>query len=158
MIEIFELRNKMEYFEEAVKVFWNQWGSATNYTFYQDCMYHSCTSDCDLPRFYIAVQHNTLVGTYALLRNDLISRQDLFPWLACLYVVPELRGHSVGFMLLRHALEETGRLGLAKLYLSTELEGYYEKYNWTHLATGYLFNGDATKIYEATVSVDNQES
>jgi N-acetylglutamate synthase-like GNAT family acetyltransferase len=106
---------------------------------------------CDLPRFYIAVQNNSIVGTYALLRNDLISRQDLYPWLACLYVVPELRGNRVGSILLKHAIKETGGLGLPKLYLSTDLEGYYEKYGWTLLTTGYIFNGDATKIYEAAV-------
>ncbi|WP_255253181.1 GNAT family N-acetyltransferase [Brevibacillus laterosporus] len=151
MIEVFELRNKMEYFDEAVKVYWNQWGSQSNYKFYHDCMFNSCTSNCDLPRFYIAVRNNSIVGTYAILRNDLISRQDLFPWLACLYVVPELRGNRVGSILLKHAKEETKRLGLTKLYLSTDLEGYYEKYNWTFLTTGYIFNGDATKIYEATI-------
>lgn len=28
MFEIFELQDKMEYFDEAVKVFWNQWGKS----------------------------------------------------------------------------------------------------------------------------------
>lgn len=151
MIEVFELRDKMAFFDEAVQMYWDQWGSESNFKFYQDCMLHSCSSDCDLPRFYIAVQNDSIVGTYALLRNDLISRQDLFPWLACLYVVPELRGNKVGSILLNHALEETKSLGLTKLYLSTDLEGYYEKYDWTYLTTGYLFNGEAAKIYEATV-------
>jgi GNAT superfamily N-acetyltransferase len=151
MVEVFELRHKMEYFDEAVKVFWNQWGSQSNYNFYQDCMLSSCTSDSDLPRFYIAVQNNSIVGTYALLRNDLISRQDLFPWFACLFVVPELRGNKLGATLIEHAMRETRNLGLSKLYLCTDLEGYYEKYDWTLLALGYMFNGDATKIYEATI-------
>ncbi|SFF48056.1 Acetyltransferase (GNAT) domain-containing protein [Paenibacillus algorifonticola] len=151
MIEVFELRDKMAFFDEAVQMYWDQWGSESNFKFYQDCMLHSCTSVCDLPRFYIAVQNDSIVGTYALLRNDLISRQDLFPWLACLYVVPELRGNKVGARLLKHALEETKSLGLTKLYLSTDLEGYYEKYDWTYLTTGYLFNGEAAKIYEAAV-------
>ncbi|MWC27612.1 GNAT family N-acetyltransferase [Paenibacillus sp. MMS18-CY102] len=152
MIEVYELRNKMEFFDDAVTMYWNQWGSESNFTFYYDCMFHSCTTDCELPRFYIALHNNSIVGTYALLRNDLISRQDLFPWLACLYVVPQLRGNRVGSILLRHAQEETRKLGLTKLYLSTDLEGYYEKYDWTLLSTGYIFNGDATKIYEACLN------
>jgi GNAT superfamily N-acetyltransferase len=150
MFEVFELQDKIEYFDEAVKVYWHQWGSQSNYKFYHDCMLHSCNSESELPRFYIAVQNNSIIGTYALLRNDLISRQDLFPWIACLYVVPELRGNKIGAKLLEHAIRETRKKGLKKVYLCTDLDDYYEKNGWTHLATGYMFNGDATKIYEAS--------
>lgn len=147
-LEVFDLRDNMDYFDQAVKVFWGEWGSPSNYEFYRDCMLHSCQTESDLPRFYIAVQNNSIVATYALLRNDLISRQDLFPWLACLYVVPEMRGNKLGSFLLEHAVQETQKKELKHLYLSTDLDGYYEKYGWTHLTTGYLFNGDAAKIYE----------
>jgi hypothetical protein len=48
-------------------------------------------------------------------------------------------------------MRETRNLGLPKLYLCTDLEGYYEKYEWTFLAIGYMFNGDATKIFEVII-------
>ncbi|MDQ0888928.1 GNAT superfamily N-acetyltransferase [Paenibacillus sp. V4I9] len=150
MFEVFELQDKMAYFDEAVKLFWNQWGSQSNYKFYLDCMMNSCNSESDLPRFYLAIQNKTIIGTYALLRNDLISRQDLFPWVACIYVVPQLRGNDIGSKLLEHAMRETRKKGYGKLYLCTDLNGYYEKNGWTHLTTGYMFNGDATKIYEVS--------
>ncbi|KQN97124.1 hypothetical protein [Paenibacillus sp. Leaf72] len=63
MIEVFELRDKMAFFDEAVQMYWDQWGSESNFKFYQDCMLHSCKSDCDLPRFYIALQNDSIVGT-----------------------------------------------------------------------------------------------
>jgi GNAT superfamily N-acetyltransferase len=150
MFEVFELQDKIEYFDEAVKVYWNQWGNQSNFKFYHDCILHSCYTESKLPRFYIAIQNNFIIGTYALLRNDFISRQDLFPWLACLYVIPELRGNKIGAKLLEHAIRETGKKGLKKIYLCTDLDGYYEKNGWTHLTSGYMFNGDATKIYEAS--------
>jgi GNAT superfamily N-acetyltransferase len=147
MFEIYEIQDKIEYFDDAVKIFWNQWGTQSNYKFYHDCMMHSYKTESDLPRFYIALQNKLIIGTYALLRNDLVSRQDLFPWLACLYVVPELRGNNIGAKLLEHAIRETGMKRLKKLYLCTDLDGYYEKCGWTHLTNGYIFNGDETKIY-----------
>jgi N-acetylglutamate synthase-like GNAT family acetyltransferase len=150
MFEVYELQDKMEYFDDAVKMMWNQWGTQTNFKFYHDCMLHSCNTESDLPRFYMALHNKSIIGTYALLRNDLISRQDLFPWLACLYVVPESRGHNIGAKLLEHATRETEKKGLKKLYLCTDLDGYYEKSGWTHLTNGYMFNGEETKIYEAS--------
>lgn len=85
-------------------------------------------TDRDLPIFYIALENESIIGTYALLRNDLISRQDIFPWLACLYVSPGHRGRRIGSRLLKHALEEAEKKGHSKLYLCTDLTGYYEKY------------------------------
>lgn len=149
MYRIYQLRDKPEYFEDAVRLFWNVWGTEQNYKFYEDCLLHSMNVRSDLPRFYIAIQQEAIIGTYALLRNDLISRQDLFPWLACLYVVPERRGQMIGAKLLRHALGEANRKGYDNLYLCTDLEGYYEKLGWSRLANGYGVTGDLTSIYSA---------
>ncbi|WP_411829387.1 GNAT family N-acetyltransferase [Paenibacillus alginolyticus] len=77
---------------------------------------NSCNAESDLPRFYIAIPNRSIIGTYALLRNDLISRQDLFPWIACLYVVSLLRGNKIWAKLLEHAIRETRDKGLKKLY------------------------------------------
>jgi GNAT superfamily N-acetyltransferase len=151
--DIYSIQDQPEYFERAVQLFWSQWGTEKNAMFYRDCMLHSMRPGCDLPRFYIAVRHEAIIGTYALLRNELISRQDLFPWLACLYVTPECRGQKIGSKLLEHALQETRKIGSDKLYLCTDLDGYYEKYGWTHVADGYIFTGDETKIYAATADV-----
>lgn len=147
MFEIYELKERTDLLEEGVNFFWKQWGSQENYKFYQDCIINSCKTKSDLPRFYIAVQNNSIIGSYALLRNDLISRQDLTPWFACLYIVPELRGNKLGAVLLEHAVKETRKIGFENVYLCSDLEGYYEKCGWDYLVKAYFFNGDPTKVY-----------
>lgn len=128
MFKIVELREKPDFFDEAVDFFWKQWGSDENYNFNHDCMVHSCKTNSDLPRFYLAIKNNKIIGSYALLRNDLVSRQDLSPWFACLYIVPEWRGNALGSSLLKHAVNEAHKKGFEHLYLCTDLEGYYVKY------------------------------
>lgn len=95
MLEISELSQRRDLFDEAVEVFWKQWGNQQNYKFYQDCMLHSCHTTDEIPRLYLALLNGSIFGTYALIRNDLNNRQDLFPWLACLYVNPEYRGSKL---------------------------------------------------------------
>ncbi|MFG6494771.1 GNAT family N-acetyltransferase [Fictibacillus sp. UD] len=146
-MRIVEVQQRKDLFDKAVNVFWKQWGSEQNYKFYENCMIHSCQTKDELPRFYIALIEEEIVGTYALLRNDLNSRQDLYPWFACLYVNPEYRGKEIGSQLLQHAIEETARKGFGNLYLSTDLEGYYEKYGWTHVGEVYGVDGGSLKIY-----------
>ncbi|WP_374056112.1 GNAT family N-acetyltransferase [Rossellomorea sp. FM04394] len=147
-MEIMELKKDTSLFDEAVKAFWGQWGSEDNYAFYQDCMFHSCRTGEDLPRFYTALQDGKIIGTYALLRNDLNSRQDLYPWLACLYVVPDQRGKELGSRLLQHALQEAHDKGYKNLYLTTDLEDFYEKCGWTHTTEAYGLSGGSLKVYQ----------
>lgn len=75
-------------------------------------MIHSGKTEDGIPRFYAAILDERFIGTYALIRNDLNSRQDLHPWLACLYVDLDSRGKKLGARLLDHAIEETAKLAL----------------------------------------------
>lgn len=152
-MKIIELHKDSSMFEQAVNVFWGQWGNEDNYRFYHDCMFHSCQTEADLPRFYIVVREGDIIGTYALLRNDLNSRQDLFPWFACLYVHPDQRGEGLGSTLLDHALREAHKKGYDSLYLTTDLEGYYEKYGWTHSTEAIGLSGDSMKVYQKRTSI-----
>src|SRR3954469_21029064 len=95
-MEILVLQDRNDLFEKAVQVFWKEWGSETNYKFYEDCMLQSTTTSSDLPRFYVAIEEGKIIGTYALLRNDINSRQDLCPWLACLFVDENHRCKEIG--------------------------------------------------------------
>jgi len=146
---ILELDKRPEMLREATEYFWKQWGSETNLPFYHDCMKHSLDPDNALPKFYVMLDDNRIVGTYALLRNDLISRQDLYPWFACLFVEPDYRGNKIGFQLLEHAKKQANAKGFKKLYLATDLEAYYEKYGWSYLEDGFGITGEPIKIYNS---------
>ncbi|MBD1383345.1 GNAT family N-acetyltransferase [Bacillus sp. IB182487] len=155
-MKITEIKQGTELFDKAVQVFWGQWGNEGNYKFYNDAILHSCNTSEEIPRFYVALNNKSIIGTYALIRNDLNSRQDLWPWLACLYVDPEFRGNEMGSRLLEHALKEAARKGFSKLYLTSDLEGYYEKYGWTHLTECYGASGGSIKLYEKSTSLNDK--
>jgi len=146
-MNIVELGERPDLLEEAVQFFWCRWGSETNREFYRDAMVHSMDPDVDLPKFYVLLKEDRMAGSYALLRNDLISRQDLHPWVACLYVVPGERGKGLGGFLLDDACKQAKKRGFSVVYLCTSLIGYYEKYGWIHYGTGYTLNGEQARIY-----------
>lgn len=150
-MEIIELRETNDLLEKGIQIFWKEWGSESNFRFYEDSMVHSIFSD-DLPCFYVAIEKGNIIGTYALLRNDINSRQDLCPWLACLYVDEKHRGQGIGSKLLQHGLQEAVSKGYKKLYLTTDLEGYYEKYGWKHSGKVYGVSGESIKLYEKSTS------
>lgn len=146
--DIVELSQRPDLIDSAVKFFWKCWGNENNFKFYEDCIINSLDTDVPLPKFYLALDNtDNIIGTYALLTNDLISRQDLMPWFACLFVKEEHRNKGIATSLLEHGLNETIKKGFDKLYLYTDLENFYERKGWKHIFNGYNVANMEVKIY-----------
>ncbi len=152
-VQIVELSEKIELIPQAVQYFWKCWGSETNFKFYEDCILNSIDQKNALPKFYIGLVNNEIVCSYALLVNDIISRQDLMPWFACLFVNKPYRGQGIAEQLLDHGLAQASSKGHESLYLSTDLENFYERKNWEHYCEGYGVSGGKIKIYKRKTSI-----
>jgi len=153
-LRILSLRDTPERLDEAAEYFSTKWGIAR--ITYEDSLAHSLVgvTDSPLPRWYLLLKVERVIGSFGLIANDFSSRQDLWPWLCALYVEPEERGHAYGALLLAHARSEAARLGFPKVYLTTDLGGYYEKYGWHDLGTSYGPAGEPSRLYEATSGGD----
>lgn len=145
-LQIIGIRENPEYLERGIEYFTTRWG--IDRRIYDDCISHSITTDNPLPRWYLLLEDNEIIGSYGLISNDFISRQDLYPWLCALYIEKSHRGQRLGSQLLEHGRREAGRLGFSNLYLCTDHNDYYEKYGWKHIANGYHPWGEESKIYQ----------
>lgn len=127
-----------------------EFGTLHSRNFYQELLAHSLTED-RLPISFVAVENGVPVGTVGIWRGDLLSRQDLSPWLSALVVHPDNRGTGIGRTLQKHVLSYCKAQGWSEIYLYTDLHGYYEKSGWALLETGYEYSGTAVQIYRHTV-------
>ncbi|WP_413374582.1 GNAT family N-acetyltransferase [Alkalihalobacillus sp. 1P02AB] len=152
-MEIIKVQKEHPLFKQAVEAFWNIWGEEKNYPFYFDCMENASNAKDDIPSFYIALDTDKIIGTFAVIRNDLNSRQDLFPWLACLYVDEAYRGKRLGYTMLEHAVKVATELGHEALYLTSDLVGYYEKDGWEEIGLAYGVSGGSIKVYRKWTSL-----
>jgi N-acetylglutamate synthase-like GNAT family acetyltransferase len=148
MIEIIGIREHPEWLQEGVKFFHHAFGNPDNYMLYYDCIEKSLRTDSSLPRWFIVVKDGKIIGGCGLITNDFISRMDLWPWLAALYVNEEERGQALGSKLLSYAVKEAGELGFSKVYLCTGHDGYYEKYGWHRIEDAYMLWGEKSRVYE----------
>lgn len=135
--------------KEAIQFFWTCWGNESNFNFYEDCILHALEKPLQLPNFYILADGNDIIGTYALITNDLISRQDLIPWLACVFVKEEHRGKGLAERLLNHSKSEAEAMGYSTTYLSTDLVDFYERKGWTYFTDAHNPFGDTFKVYRS---------
>lgn len=144
-IKIICVSDNIEYMDRAIRYNCDNWPLDNN--IYEDCIRNSINADNNLPRWYLMMRGDNIIGSYGIIMNDFISRQDLWPWFAALYVENSERGNKLGALLLEHGRQEAKRLGYKKLYLCTEHVGYYEKYGWQKIGLGYHPWHESSSIY-----------
>lgn len=120
---------------------------------YEDCISNSITTKSNIPRWYLLIYGENIVGGFGLIANDFVSRQDLYPYLCALYIEEKHRGKKLGQELLLHARKEAKHLGFHKIYLCTDHIGYYEKYGWSYIGTGYHPWGEQSRLYEISTEI-----
>ncbi len=87
-----------------------------------------------IPSIFIAVSGNQLVGSAALVQNDMDTKPDLTPWLAAVYVKEGFRHQGVATELIARCEAEAARSNASAWYLYTESASrLYEKLDWRHL-------------------------
>lgn len=147
-MKIIGLREHPEYLDKAIQYIFSKWGNVNNYPCYHDCIEHSIKVKSELPRWYLLEDEGEIIGCAGLLINDFISRMDLCPWISSMYIEEKRRGNAYGALLIDHIRQDAKKAGFSQLYLCTDHVGYYEKYGFTHIGTGYHPWGESSRIYE----------
>lgn len=122
---------------------WQAFGEGLPRDFFASIIAHSQTPDA-LPITFIATEGKTLLGTVGLWRCDLISRQDLWPWMAALYVDESARGRGLAGKLQQHVIDYARQQGFNQLFLYSACRGFYERFGWRYI-------GDALDYPDTTV-------
>lgn len=84
---------------------------------------------------FVAFASGLPVGVALLIDNDLESHAHLRPWLASLYVMPEMRGNGVGKALVQAVENAAREQGHTDLYLYTSEADYYQRLDWQEIET-----------------------
>lgn len=105
----------------------------------------------EMPLTFVATQGDKLLGTVGLWRCDLISRQDLYPWLAALYIDEKQRGRGLGEQLQKHVIESARAQGYPHLYLYSACKDYYERFGWKYIGDGLDYPDKPVHLYQFTL-------
>ena len=146
MNKIINVRDFKGGLASAARYFNTAW-PGIDIAFYLDAMQHSDGKHSPLPQFFLLMEDERIIGCYGLAVNDFISRHDLYPWFVALYIEEDKRSQALGGLLLKHAVNEAAAAGFDTLYLTTDHEGYYEKYGWKRIEDGYERDGEPARIY-----------
>lgn len=154
-MKIVSVRENPALCDAVIAYFQEKWASEGSMKVYKDCIRSSLTSDSPLPEWYVMLDGDKMMGCAGLIANDFISRMDLWPWLCALYVEPAYRGHAYGSLLIERARADAAQKGYDRLYLCSDHVGYYEKYGFKRIGTGYHPWGETSGIFERDTGAPN---
>jgi len=148
---VVNIRENPEYLEQAIAYIQSKWGNRRNKKVYEDCLIHCIGAESPLPIWYLLLDWEAIIGCVGLITNDFISRMDLSPWLCALFVEKKHRGRGLGELLISQVKRDVAGMGLRRLYLCTDFDGYYEKYGFAYIGDGYHPWGESSRIYGCEV-------
>ena len=131
-MKIYDLKNKMEYLDEVVKLEYEEWASNKEENKQarleskkeKILKLFSNKSFCKL----ILVDNMKLIGFISIFPNDSDEEKNLTPWYSTMYVKKEYRNNGYSKVLNDAILKEAKKRGFSVIYLKTDLENYYDKF------------------------------
>lgn len=141
--------------EQVTEWLWQAFGGETlPRPFFASIIAHSQEPEA-LPITFIAVEGDRLLGTVGLWRCDLISRQDLFPWMAALYVAEDARGQGLAGALQQQVIAYARQRGYPQLYLYSGCRDFYERFGWHYIGEGLDYPATAVSLYRYDLSLSD---
>jgi GNAT superfamily N-acetyltransferase len=102
----------------------------------------------ELPKCYMMLKDDNIIGFYQLVEQELLIRKDLSPWITCVFIDKQERGQRLSSKLLEHGRTVAGKLGYEKVYLTTDHIQFYEKFGFREIGLSKFVTGRPSKIYE----------
>ncbi|MCC8197569.1 MAG: GNAT family N-acetyltransferase [Tannerellaceae bacterium] len=146
MPQIISVREHPEYQDMTIHYFQSKWKSVLP-VIYDHCIRSCMDSPNPLPQWYLLKKGEEIIGSAGLVANDFISRMDLYPWICGLFIEEPYRGKAYGALLMEQAKADAKKGGFTHVYLSTDHIGYYEKYGFQYIGTGYHPWDESSRIY-----------
>lgn len=132
--------------EQVIDWLWQAFGDGLSRDFFASVVTYSQTPGA-LPLTFIATEGEQLLGTVGLWRCDLITRQDLYPWLAALYVDEAARGQGLAGKLQHHVQRYAAENGYRELHLWSACRDFYERYGWHYIGDGLEYPDKTVHLY-----------
>jgi GNAT superfamily N-acetyltransferase len=86
----------------------------------------------EIPTTFVAIDGDRPVGCASLIEHDMLTRPELSPWLAGVFVPSEYRSRGIGAVLVKRVIQEARSLGVPRIYLYTPGSGtLYLRLGWS---------------------------
>lgn len=102
-------------------------------------------SDWEAP--FAAVAEGRIVGFCTFLKTDYYPENRYWPWISSIYVDERCRGQRICGQLIAAACEHAAACGFPRVYIPSDMTGFYERYGFSHIDDLTNYAGDVDHVF-----------
>lgn len=115
--------------EKAAEWFSSKW--SVPYEAYLQSMEESFAAV--VPEWYLCLDGDEIAAGLGVIENDFHPRKDLTPNVCAVYTEEKYRNRGIAGKMLGFVCSDMVSRGIGTLYLLTDHDSFYERYDWTYL-------------------------
>ncbi len=96
---------------------------------------------------FAAVEDNEIIGFCTFLETDYYPENRYSPWISSIFVDEKFRGNKISFKLIENAIEYAKLQGFKKVYIPSDMIGFYEKCGFIKIDELINYGGDIDNIF-----------
>ncbi len=96
---------------------------------------------------FVAMINGRIVGMASITKTDYYPLPEIYPWVSCIFVLEDYRGHRISERLISYANEYAREFGFKKTYIPSIHVGLYEKYGYHYIEDIVNYGGGADRLY-----------
>lgn len=96
---------------------------------------------------FAAVKDDRIVGFCTFLKEDYYPENRYWPWISSIFVDESARGRRVSHRMIENAIEYARSCGFRKVYIPSDMEGFYEKCGFRPIDKLVNYGGDEDVIF-----------
>ena len=143
--------NEMPRIKEQAALWFSQKWQIPEYL-YLKSISDSLKEPSGLTTWYLVMENDEIIAGAGVISNDLSNQNELPPTVCAVYVEPEYRGRGIAGSLIGYMCVDMAFRGAENLYLTTEMEGFYERLGWEFIMT-IEDDGKDMRLYRHNLSL-----
>ena len=96
---------------------------------------------------FAAVEGEEIAGYCTFLKEDYYPENRYWPWISSVFVNERYRGRRISHLLIGEAIRYAEKCGFEKVYIPSDMTGFYEKCGFRKIDELVNYAGDADSIF-----------
>lgn len=101
----------------------------------------------DWESVFAALSDGGIVGYCTLLKTDYYPENRYSPWISSIFVDEKSRGNRISHALIEAAGDYARTKGVSRVYIPSDMTGFYEKCGFTKIDALENYGGDTDSIF-----------
>ena len=101
----------------------------------------------DWEAVFAALDGERIAGFCTFLKTDYYPENRYWPWISSIFVDEQYRGRRISGLMIEKAIEYAKEQGFDKVYIPSDMTGFYEKYGFELIDRLVNYGGDEDNVF-----------